>query len=107
MRNFLRNAMSAAMLLTLAGVMTTAAMAADAKAGEAVYGTKCKACHGADGKGNPGMAKAMGVEFKPLNTYSEDAVKKAITGGAGKMKAVASVTGADLDNVVAFVKSMK
>jgi mono/diheme cytochrome c family protein len=87
------------------------AWAADAAAGKAVFGTKCKTCHGAEGQGNPGMAKVLKTDIKPLSDpevqgMSEADIKKIITDGKGKMKPVA-VTGADLDNVAAFVKTMK
>lgn len=87
------------------------ASAADAAAGKAVFGTKCKTCHGAEGQGNPGMAKVLKTEIKPLTDpevqgMSEADIKKIVTEGKGKMKPVA-VTGADLDNVAAFVKTMK
>jgi cytochrome c550 len=85
---------------------STAAWAADAVAGKAVYNSKCKSCHGAGGEGNPAIAKAMKVELKPLSSSTAD-VKDVITKGQGKMKPIGSVTGADLDNVVAFVASLK
>ncbi len=90
----------------IAALCPTGAWAADAAAGKAVYDAKCKACHGANGEGNPNMAKALKVELKPLSDSTAD-VKKTIVEGQGKMKPVASVTGADLDNVVAFVHSLK
>jgi len=37
--------------------------AADAKAGKAVYDSKCKTCHGAGGEGNAALAKTLKVEF--------------------------------------------
>jgi len=86
------------------------ASAADAAAGKALW-AKCRTCHGAEGQGNPGMAKAMGAEIKPLG--SDDVQKKSdadlksnITTGVGKMKPVA-ITGADLDNMVAYIRTMK
>ena len=82
------------------------AWAADAAAGKAVYDAKCKTCHGADGSGNPAIAKTMKVEMKALSATTAD-VKQVVTAGQGKMKPVATVTGADLDNVVAYVKSLK
>ena len=84
----------------------TSGWAADAAAGKAVYDSKCKNCHGADGSGNPAIAKAMKVEMKALGSSTAD-VKKVVTEGQGKMKPVSSVTGADLDNVVAYVHSLK
>lgn len=87
------------------------ACAADAAAGQAIYASKCKTCHGTDGQGNPGMAKVLKVDIKPLTDasiqgMSASDIKKVITEGKGKMKPVA-VSGADLDNVAAYVKTMK
>jgi len=93
-------------VIGIAAMCCTGALAADASAGKTVYGTKCKTCHGADGEGNPAIAKTMKVEMKPLSATTAD-VKQVVTAGQGKMKPVASVTGADLDNVVAYVNSLK
>jgi mono/diheme cytochrome c family protein len=92
--------------MLIAAIGPTGAWAADAAAGKAVYNAKCKSCHGADGEGNAAIAKALKAEIKPLSASTAD-VKDVITKGQGKMKPVASVTGADLDNVVAYVKSLK
>ena len=87
-------------------------LAADAAAGKTVFDAKCKACHGADGAGNPAIAKMMKVEMKALGSAevqkrSDADLKMVVTMGTGKMKPVTTVTGADLDNVVAYVHSMK
>ena len=88
------------------------AWAADAAAGKAVYTSKCQTCHAADGSGNPGLGKALGVTWTPLGSadvqkMSDDDLKKVITGGKGKMKPVSSVSGGDLDNVIAYVRTLK
>jgi predicted CXXCH cytochrome family protein len=88
------------------------AWAADAAAGKTVYTGKCQGCHAADGSGNPGMAKAMGVTLRPLGSaevqaMSDADLKKVVTAGKGKMKPIATVTGADLDNVVAHIRTLK
>jgi mono/diheme cytochrome c family protein len=83
--------------------------AGDAAKGKEVY-AKCKTCHGADGTPPPSMAKAMGIKpmSDPAIQGKPDAdLKKAVTDGFGKMKPVASVTGADLDNVIAYVRTLK
>jgi len=87
------------------------AWGADAAAGKGIFATKCKTCHGADGQGNAGMAKVLKTEIKPLTDpevqgLSEADIKKIVAEGKGKMKPVA-VSGPDLDNVAAYVKSMK
>ena len=94
------------MACLILALCSTGAWAADAAAGKAIYLAKCRACHGANGEGNPSMAKALKVEFKPLSETTAD-VKKVVTEGQGKMKPISGVTGADLDNVVAFVQSLK
>ena len=93
-------------LCLIALLCSTGAWAADAASGKAVFDARCKSCHGADGSGNPAIAKMMKVDMKPLSATTTD-VKAVVTAGQGKMKPVTTVTGADLDNVVAYVKSFK
>jgi mono/diheme cytochrome c family protein len=100
------------MTVALATLCSTAVCAADAAAGRAAYDKSCKSCHGADGTPNAGVAKMMKVEIKDLKSagvqgLSDADMKAIITDGKGKMKPVAGVTGASLDNVVAYVKSLK
>jgi mono/diheme cytochrome c family protein len=92
--------------LIIAALTATSMWAADAAAGKAVYAAKCNSCHGADGEGNPNMAKALKEEIKPLSATTTD-VKDVIVKGQGKMKPMPAITGADLDNVVAYVNGMK
>jgi mono/diheme cytochrome c family protein len=98
--------------LLLGGTFLTPAHAAVAKEGEAVYGAKCKNCHGADGAGNPAIAKMMNVTMKPLGSAevlakSDADLKAAITAGTGKMKPVSGLSPADADNVVAYLRTLK
>lgn len=72
--------------------LTATAFGADASAGKAAYEKSCMGCHGADGKGNPAMAKVLGE--KGLNIASKDIAKKSdaellkvIAEGSGKMPA--------------------
>jgi len=99
-------------ILTLTALSTGAGFAADAKAGQVAYNTSCKSCHGADGTPNPAMAKALKVEIKDLKSpevqsRSDADLKKVITDGQGKMHAIASITPAAADNVVAYVRTLK
>jgi mono/diheme cytochrome c family protein len=99
-------------IFTLATLSTTAGFAADAKAGMAVYNKACKSCHGADGTANPAIAKMFKVDMKALSSADVQAtsdadMKAIIANGKGKMKPVSSVTGASVDDVVAYVRSLK
>ena len=98
------------MILTtaaLAALCSTAVFAADAKAGKEVYDKSCKTCHGPTGTPPAGMAKAMGIKDFTATEFSDAQIKTAVTAGKGKMKPIATVTGASVDNVAAYVKSLK
>jgi mono/diheme cytochrome c family protein len=97
---------------TVIAFCATAASASDAKAGQAVYDKSCKTCHGPDGTPNASVAKMMKVDMSNLGstevqTQSDTDLKTIITAGKGKMKPVKAVSGADADNVVAYVRSLK
>lgn len=97
--------------LVFCGLCAAPAFAADAGAGKNVYNAKCKSCHGADGLGNPAIAKMFHVDMKPLNSaevqgMSDAQLKDVITKGKGKMRAQ-SVAGSDLDNLVAYIRTLK
>ena len=99
-------------VLIALGAAAGTSFAADAKAGQAAFDKSCKSCHGADGAGNPAIAKMMKVDLKDLKSadvqsMSDDDLKKIITEGKGKMKPVASVTGKTADDVVAYVRTLK
>src|ERR1700689_4222703 len=109
MKSTLRKSITTVFVCATASLMTTGAWAADAAAGKAVYAAKCKNCHGADGTPSAGMAKAMGI--KPMGDpaiqgKSDADLQTSITKGFGKMKPQ-TVSGADLDNVVAAIRTMK
>lgn len=80
--------------------------------GKEVFDSKCKACHGATGQGNPGLAKMMKVEMRPLGSkevqaQSDADLKKIVTDGKGKMKPVSGLSAKQVDDVVAFVRTLK
>ena len=89
-----------ALTLALLALPAAGAFAADAAAGKAVYDSKCKMCHGAEGAGGA-------IDKASIAGTSEAATKAAVQSGKGKMKAMPAVTGAALDNVAAYVASLK
>jgi mono/diheme cytochrome c family protein len=103
-------AIAAVLLAALASL--SAFPTGDAKAGKDVFLKKCKACHGEDGHGNEGMAKVLKTTITPLDSdevqkKSDAEIKKIIVEGKDKMKPVKDLSDADIDNVIAFVRSLK
>src|SRR6266581_7788623 len=100
------------MTLLLTILVGLAVAAGDGAAGKAVYDKSCKTCHGATGVANPNIAKMMKVDIKDLGSpeiqkMSDAEFKTTITEGKGKMKPVKSVAGGDIDNVIAYVRTLK
>src|SRR5947209_7497680 len=96
----------------LLAILITGASAADTKAGKAAYDKACKSCHGADGTPNPAIAKMTKVEMRDLKSgevqgAGDAELSNAITQGKGKMKPVKSVSAADANNIVAYMRSLK
>ena len=80
----------------------------------AVFASKCKACHGADGKGKP--PKTPDFTTAAWQAKVSDAqIKKAITEGVDrdeggvphKMKAFKDLPADQVDGLVAFVRGLK
>ena len=98
--------------LAVAGLFCMPTTGHDAAKGEKLYATKCRACHGAQGQGNPAIAKAQGVTFRDLKSpevqkRSDAELKKLALGGHGKKKPLKTVTPAELDDIVAHLRKMK
>jgi mono/diheme cytochrome c family protein len=86
--------------------------AAGAAEGKPVYDKSCRTCHGPEGQGNAVIAKMLKVELRHLGSpevqaKSDDELKNIIVKGSGKMAPVANVKGKALDDVVAFVRTLK
>jgi len=97
--------------LAIAALLMFPLSAAD-HAGKASYDKACKACHGADGAGNPAIAKMLKVTLKDLGGAevqgkSDADIKKDITVGSGKMKPVTALSAKQVDEVVGFVRTLK
>ena len=103
-----------AMQVVLLGcaMMSLAFGAGSAADGKAIFTKSCQGCHGANGQGNPTMAKMLKAEMKPLGGAevqgkSDDDLKKVITQGSGKMKPITGVAGKQVDDVIAYVRTLK
>lgn len=86
--------------------------AGDAQAGKAQYDKSCKSCHGATGAPNESVAKMFKVEIKDLGSAevqsaSDDEMKKIITAGKGKMPAAKNLSAKAVDDVIAYVRTLK
>jgi mono/diheme cytochrome c family protein len=100
-------AVAIALVLPVAALV---AAAGDAAAGKAVYTSKCATCHGAAGEGKEAIAKMFKVEMKNLGSKevqakSDAELRKGITEGFGKMKAV-KLTDKEAADVIAFIRSL-
>ena len=111
----------AATTLTFGAITTTAASAADLAKGQTLFATRCASCHGDKGAGDGPIAGGFPAEQKPRNLQGSD-MKFATTddkfkelmkkGGAGVglsmlMPAQSDLSDADIDSLLAFVKSLK
>ncbi len=99
---------TAAIVLALGAVNAWAG----AEDGKEVFAKSCKTCHGADGQGNPTIAKMMKVEFKALGSVevqslSDAELKGVIAKGKGKMKPVSALNARQNDDVIAYIRTLK
>ena len=80
-------------------------------AGQAAFDKACKSCHGPNGEGNPKIAQMMKVTMRPFGSKevqarSDAEFKKIITQGNGKMKPVTRLSTKEVDEVVAFLRTL-
>jgi cytochrome c5 len=100
-------------LVPLLGLtLCAAASAADAAAGKLAYDRSCKTCHGTAGAGVPAMAKAFHTRMRSfcsaeVQALSDAALRNAMLKGTGKMTPVKDLSGADPDNLVAYIRTLK
>jgi mono/diheme cytochrome c family protein len=85
---------------------------AGAPEGKTLFEAKCQGCHGPNGEGRPAVAKMFNVTMRPFSSkevqaHSDAEFKKFITTGNGKMKPIAGVTDQQIDDVIAFVRTLK
>jgi mono/diheme cytochrome c family protein len=101
---------TAAAILILAWPITQG-LAADADAGKTIYEKNCAGCHGADGKGNPAVAKTLGE--KGLNIVGKETMQKSdgvlltiIVEGAGKMPANKKLNKIEQKQVLSYTRTL-
>lgn len=101
-----------AIIIVAATFAAGSAMAAGhAEQGKVVFDSKCKTCHGPDGKGNPAIAKIMKVKMhelgsKEVQSRSDAELKKDILKGNGKMMPVKGLSSGQVDDVIAYVRTL-
>jgi mono/diheme cytochrome c family protein len=86
--------------------------AGDAAAGKELYTKKCKVCHAEDGAGSAAMQKKYAEKWKALGGKEIQAMKdadlaKEIKAAASHKALVKTVTDADVDNVIAHIRTLK
>ncbi len=85
---------------------------AGAPEGKTVFQAKCQACHGPKGEGKDAIAKMFKVEMHPFSSKEVQSktdadFKKIITTGNGKMKPVTGLSDKQIEDVIAFVRTLK
>jgi mono/diheme cytochrome c family protein len=90
-------------LFVLAALL--AAATASAADGKALFGSKCAACHGTDGKGQTTMGKKLGTKDLTVSKLTAVEMEAIVTSGKGKMTPFGGkMTPAEIKEVAAFVK---
>lgn len=105
------------LVIAVIALLATPALAADAAAGKATFDTLCATCHGTSGKGDGPTAAALNPPARNFTDkvwqakVTDDHIKKVITqGGAANglspmMPPFGHLKGAELDNLVAYIRS--
>ena len=93
-------------------VPLAAAQKGDAAAGKAVYQKKCATCHELSGAPKAAIAKMLKVEMRDLSSKevqakSDDELARIITQGTGKMVPVTGLSDAELQNLIAYLRSLQ
>lgn len=104
-------AVLAVVLILTVAVSGMAAAKGDVAKGKALYAKRCGTCHGPEGEPKEAVAKMMKVQVphlgsKEVQAKSDDDLKKVITAGQGKMKAVTGLSDADVADLIAFMRTL-
>ena len=84
----------------------------DVEAGKELYMAQCRKCHADDGQGRPAMyrrvnATVVHLGSKQAQEKSDEDIRKTMTDGFGKMEKIEELTSKDIDNIVAFIRTLK
>lgn len=82
-----------------------------AEAAKSLYASRCQGCHGADGKGNQAMAKALQANIPDLTSKEvakvpEKEVLEVLSKGKGKMPPATGLSEKELKELVSYVKAL-
>ena len=117
-------------MMIAAFLLPSAAFAADVAAGNTKFQALCVSCHGPTGKGDGPTGKALAAAGQPAprdfsvgdfvfdtdgdgTKGSDTDIKNVVTkgalayGGSAMMAPVQGLSDADLDNLIAFIRSLK
>lgn len=86
--------------------------AGDAAKGKEMFAKKCVMCHAADGAGAPAMKAKFGAKLRPLGSAEVQKAKdaelvKAFKDAVNHKVIGKSIQDADLDNLIAHIRTMK
>jgi cytochrome c6 len=91
-------------------IVLVAPLPSPAQNAAATYKAKCAGCHGADGKGNTGPGKALGVHdftSAEVTKMSDADLVGIVTTGKNKMPAYGkSLKTPDIEALVAFIRGL-
>ncbi len=88
-------------------LLSSSSYGAEAKT---LFANRCQSCHGADGKGNQTMAKALQTTIpdfssKDMAKKSDAELLEALSKGKGKMPPQTGLSDKELKDLVAYTKS--
>ncbi len=97
-------AMVVSLLLTVTPLSISSALAADLKAGEKLFKGKCVICHGERGLGG----SALKINDPAVLSKTDGAIRKVIAeGGKGMPGYKNSLKPEEIDNLIAFIRSLR
>ena len=100
------------LFVALFSLVSVSFAAGDAAQGKDLFLKKCKACHAEDGAGTPAMQKKFGEKLKPLGSpavqsQKDETLAKEIAEAVNHKAIAKSLQPADINNLVAFVRTLK